>query len=191
VRLGEPIRIAGAAAFLALALGGVVLREGQARSSGQEVALLMGPLDARDLTTRRVVELQLVEPLGPGDPCPPGTADQPDSFFEWFGDGPVGWVALREDGGRWRAAGWADTREAAARLGPVVVRGRAGCRAGGVEFDLGLKRFHAGRREAASIERLLQRGDGRAEALISVGRDGRARLKGVRVDGRRVELEWF
>jgi hypothetical protein len=191
VRLGEPVRIAGAAAVLALALAGLVLREGQARSSGQEVALLMGALNPRDLTTRRVVELQLLEPLDGGASCPPGTAARPDAFFDWSGDGPVGWVALRVDGGRWRTAGWAETREAAGRLGPVVVRGNAVCRSGDVELDLGLKRFHAGRSEAASIERLLQRGDGRAEALISVGRDGRARLKGVRVDGRRVELEWF
>ena len=65
-----------------------------------------------------------------------------------------------------------------------------------VTLDIGVDRFHADQDEAERIERALRarRADGSAPsafAVVSVGADGRARLKGVIVDGRRTDLTWF
>jgi hypothetical protein len=64
-----------------------------------------------------------------------------------------------------------------------------------VRLDLGVDRFHINQQDALRIERVLreQRPDQetRAFAIISVGRDGRARLKGLRIDGERFELSWL
>jgi hypothetical protein len=64
-----------------------------------------------------------------------------------------------------------------------------------VELDIGITRFHAGQAEAEAMERAMRaRTPGepaRDFAILSVGRDGRARLKGVEVNGRRIELDWF
>lgn len=79
-------------------------------------------------------------------------------------------------------------------MGPVAVRGFARCLGDGIELDVGVRRFHADQSEAEALERALRPGGsgaGQAFALISVGRDGRARLQGVEVNGRRVELDWF
>lgn len=79
-------------------------------------------------------------------------------------------------------------------MGELVVRGALTCefRGEAVTLHIGVERFHASQAEAERIEQLLQGGrPTQAFALVSVGRDGRARLNGVRVDGRRVALEWF
>lgn len=188
----EPWRIGLTGAVLAAALAGLVAWEGRARAEGREVALRMEGIDPRGLLTGAHVRLQLRESLRVGEACPPGTrADGPD---ETVGRG---WVALRRDGAEWRVAGMAFSRADASRLGEVAVRGRASCftAAGGfVDLDIGIARFHAAQDEAEAMERLLLPGrdaPSSAYALVSVGRDGRARLNGVRLEGRRVELDWF
>ncbi|MBW3559349.1 MAG: GDYXXLXY domain-containing protein [Proteobacteria bacterium] len=193
MRAGEPIRIGAAGAALGLALLGLVASEGRARANGREVALPMEAPDPRGLLTGQYVELEFREALPEGAPCPPGAQGAPVGSFE--GMRPA-WVALHSVGPGWRVAGSAPTRREALRLGRVAVRGRASC--GGdqaVDLDIGIDRFHADQGEAEAIERLLRnRRPGepvRAYALVSVGRDGRARLNGVQIDGRRVELDWF
>jgi len=197
VSKAEAWRIGAAGAALAAALVGVLAWEGQARASGREVALPMAAVDPRAPLTGHYVALELQQDLE-GEACPPGTrADAPTGPFDERGRRR--WVALRETPAGWRVAGAADTRAEARRLGgAVTVRGTANCYPGGpglVELDIGVKRFHAGQREAEAIERrLAERGPGgsaRAFALVSVGRDGRARLNGVLIDGRRVELRWW
>ena len=102
---------------------------------------------------------------------------------------------MRPKTDRHQVTGAAKSREAAARLGTVAVRGAARCEAGAVRLDIGLSRFHADQDEAQALERALRArrpGDpATAFALVSAGRDGRARLKGLLIDGRRVELSWF
>lgn len=193
MRLGEPIRIGAAGAALVLGLLGLVAREGHARATGQEVALPMEALDPRGPLTGHYVELELREALPEGAPCPPGAQEATRGSFE--GMTPA-WVALNPVGPGWRVAAIAPTRREALRLGRVAVRGSASC--GGdqaVDLAVGIKRFHADQGEAEAMERLLRnRRPGepvRAYALVSVGRDGRARLNGVQIDGRRVELDWF
>ena len=103
-------------------------------------------------------------------------------------------------------AGQAGSREAATRLGPLAVRGAASCEppvaadgdrpasVGVVDLDLGIDRFHVNQREAERIDKLLaSRRAGEQSpvaAIVSIGGDGRARLKGLMVEGRRLELSW-
>lgn len=189
----EPWVIGAAGAALGLALVGLVAFEGQARARGLEVALAMEAIDPRGLLTGHYAALELGESLPAGAPCPPGTERGPPTGP--FEGRARGWVALRRAGSDWRVAGMADSRAGALRLGEAALRGGAECRGGRVELDIGIARFHADQGEAEALERLLRasRPDGgpRTHALVSVGRDGRARLKGVRIDGRRVELDWL
>jgi hypothetical protein len=66
---------------------------------------------------------------------------------------------------------------------------------GVLHLDLGIDRFYVNQAEAQRIERALaeQRNDARRRvlAIVSIGRDGIARLKGLIIDGRRMELNWL
>jgi hypothetical protein len=181
------------AGVCALALVGLVVSEGAARAGGQEVLLPMEAVDPRSLLSGHYVQLSLMHRLEPGETCPP----QAD------GD----WIALRPDGETYALAGGATSREVAQQVGPLPVKGSFECSPptealpgvpatpGWVRLDLGIDRFHVNQRDALRIERVLseQRIDqaSRAFAIVSIGRDGRARLKGLRVDGERLELSWL
>lgn len=184
----QPWRIAAAGAALGLVLVGLVVSEGRARAEGTEVALAMEAVDPRELLTGHHAALNLTERLAEGEACPPGAGTG-------FDPRRAGWVALRREGDRHRPAGAAPRRAEAARWGELVVRGGLTCefRGEAVTLHLGVDRFHASQGEVERIERVLATpgAQGRAFALVSVGRDGRARLNGVRIDGRRVELDWF
>lgn len=180
-----PVRILAAAALLIAALVILVVYEGQARARGQEVRLAMEGFDPRSLLTGHYAALQLTDALPPGARCPDG--------------GDEGWIALRPEGPVHRFAGVADAREGVLKLGPVAVRGTASCIGGGTDearrvlLDIGVDRLHADQAEAEALEAALRAGPERPQALavVSVGRDGRARLKGVIVGGRRTDLDWF
>ena len=96
-------------------------------------------------------------------------------------------------------AGAALTREAALKIAPVAVRGRAWCEGapageeGLVRTALSVDRFHADQDEAEAIERAMRDREGpqRVQAILSVGKDGVPRTRGLIVDGRRIELTWF
>ena len=183
----QPWLIGGAGALLGAALIGLVSYEGQARAGGREVALEMEGVDPRGLLTGHYARLALRHRLPPGAACPPGTETRTSPEKR-------GWVALAPAGRAWRVRGQTPGRAEALRHGPVAVRGFARCSGADVELDVGVRRFHADQSEAEALERALR--PGRAEAaqgyaLISVGRDGRARLKGVEVEGRRVDLDWY
>jgi hypothetical protein len=195
--LPVPVRILITALALAAALIGLVVREDRARASGQEVLLAMEAVDPRNLLTGHYVAIRLAERLAPGQACPPGLSDL----------GSEGWLALRPGAGRHSLAGAGRTRADALRHGPIVVRGTADCDATTPRIDaepapprivalhLGVDRFHADQARAEGVEEALrdQRpGDpARAFAVVSAGRDGRARLKGIILDGRRIDLDWF
>lgn len=183
-----PLRILGAGVLLVAALVGLVAYEGQARAAGQEVRLSMEAFDPRSLLTGHYAALQLTDVLPPGAECPDGGAE--------------GWLALRPDGAVHRLAGAAATREAALKLAPVAVRGTASCVGRSsdepgsgerVMLDIGVDRLHADQAEAEALEAALRAGPDQPTALavVSVGRDGRARLKGVIVGGQRTDLDWF
>lgn len=193
MKVGPAPRILTVAGACALALIALVVSEGAARASGQEVLLPMEAVDPRSLLSGHYVQLALSHRLEPGETCPAPV------------DGD--WVALRPDGNTYALAGGAPSREEAQQVGPLPVKGSFICNPpaealpgaqaapGWVGLDLGINRFHVNQRDALRIERVLseQRADQetRAFAIVSIGRDGRARLKGLLVDGERLELSWL
>ena len=195
-----PIRIAAAVVLLALALVGLVVREGVARAGGQEARLAITGYDPRSLLTGHYVQFQLVDNVPAEQAC------------RWVGKRMeplrAGWFAVRRDGPTHRIVASAASREAALRQGEIAVRGVAECygvawtRPDGreamspvsVSLNIGVDRIHLEQDEAEALEKILQGRDGPAPsswAVISVGRDGEARLNGIIVGDRRVDLDWF
>lgn len=204
------LRIGLVAALLILALVGLLVREDRARAAGQEVRLAMEAVDPRSLLSGHYAALQLTEALPPGQDCPP------DLEAHYGGD--ESWVALSPTpDGHHRVTGAGASPEAALRHGPLAVRGDAHCRQAFAEpppvpedgaplegdrlretfvtLDVGVDRFYADQDEAVALEESLreagQPGGPAAFAIVSIGQDGRARLKGVEVDGTRADLNWF
>ena len=198
-----PVRIMVVAGTLVLGLVGVVVREGQARADGQEVRLAMAGYDPRSLLSGHYVQFQLRHDLPTSAPCP--------SQLEGGSQRKGKWVALRRDGARHVPVGSADTREAALGLAPTVVRGVLVCASGlearlptsegpprevqSLMLDIGIDRIHLDQDEAEAMERQLRRFEPdsavEADAIVSIGRDGKARLVGVEVGGKRTDLDWF
>ena len=192
MRIGFPVRIMAAAAALALGLVGLVVSEGLARDQGREVVVEITGYDPRELLTGHYVRFQIRSEYPPGTKCPPGSGG--------FSPRADAWVALRRQGDRYAAAGVALSREAAAILGEVVVRGDVDCLERSapdntwVIMNLGVDQFHTDQRDAEAMEKALRatsEGPVASRAVIAVGRDGKARMKGLIVGGRRADLSWF
>jgi len=203
MRFGVPMRIVAAAVLLALGLVGLVVREGMARAEGQEVRLAITGYDPRSLLTGHYVQFQIRENLPPGTPCPAGVRTFPQK---------LDWVALRRSGDHHVVVGAASSRETALKLGEVAVRGSFVCfaaspgwrrpgqaadspEASALTVDLGVNRLHVDQARAEAMQ-LDLRGVIDAEprtdyAIISIGRDGKARLKGLIVAGKRTDLSWY
>jgi hypothetical protein len=193
MKIEAPPRILAVAAICAASLIGLVISEGYAREGGQEITLPMAAVDPRSLLQGHYVQLNFTGRLEPTEVCPES--------------GDWDWVALRREGDIYVAAGGALSREEAQRVGPLPVKGTFTCSpptpaSEGVEpmpgwltLDLGVDRFHVNQADAMRIERVLreQRADQEtsAFAILSVGRDGRARLRALLIDGERFELSWL
>jgi len=195
-----PIRILIVAALCIAALIGLVVRESMARDGGQEVQLAMGAIDPRALLQGHYVIVALQDRLANEAPCPASLQHGVE------GDPRHHWLALSPNGPRHTISGQAASREEAMRLGALAVRGTGSCvmpavsegespEAGIVQADIGISRFHIRQAEAERIERVLaaQRPEQetRAYAIVSIGADGRARLKGLNVEGERLMLNWW
>jgi len=193
MKLRAAPRIMIVAALCAIALIGLVVTEGNARRAGLEALLPMEAIDPRALLSGHYVQINLSQRLEGDAACPRGG---PESK----------WLAFRRDAGVYTLAGGADSREQAQSLGPVPLRGSFTCQApapqpgadplpGWLRLDLGIDRFHINQADAVRIERLLREQtpseETRAFAIVSIGRDGRARLKGLMIDGERLELDWL
>lgn len=195
MRVQPAPRILAVAALCAAALIALVISEGMARESGQEALLPMEAVDPRSLLSGHYVDIRLIQRLEDGAPCP-------------VIEGGAEWIAFhRGDNEVLRFAGGARSREGATQIAPVPVKGTFTCSEpvvaveespgmpGWVQLDLGIDRFHTNQTDALEIERVLREQrpgeDTRAFAVVSIARDGRARLKGLVVDGERHELNWF
>lgn len=196
-----PLRILIVGALCIAALIGLVVHEGAARAGGQEAVLAMQPIDPRSPLSGHFVIVALHENIPAGAPCP-ATLGQSTPAPAGV---PRTWLALAPNGAHHTVAGMADTREAAARLGPIVVRGAAACfavessesdppRNGFITTDVGVHRFHINQAEATRIESLMRAQNvsetSNVFAILSIGADGRARLKGLDVEGQRLMLDW-
>ncbi|GAM99998.1 hypothetical protein U91I_03662 [alpha proteobacterium U9-1i] len=192
--LSAPIRILVIAALCVAGLVGLVVRESMARDNGTEVLMPMEAVDPRSLLSGHFVIISLRESIPVEEPCPTPASETP-------------WIALAPEGEVHRFAGSAPTRDEARQIAPLVVRGAFTCStpivsddpafpgtAGWIMLDLGIDRFHTNQAEAERIDRILREQrpgeDSRVFAIVSIGEDGRARLKGLVVDGARVELGW-
>lgn len=196
-----PWRIAAAAALLLGALTALVVHEERLRASGREVLLASGSVDPRSLLSGHYAQLDIVETLPRGAPCPAGGAEA-RSFLPDFGlrgPPPTGWIGLRRSGGHDVAVRMAPTRAEALAGADTAIRGRMRCipsfdaaRGGQVSLDIGISRFHADQAQAQALEAAARQAGPETPALavVSVGSDGRARLKGVIVGGRRTEISW-
>ncbi len=185
------LRIMGAALLLVALLVGLVVRENLARNAGREVRLPMEAVDPRELLTGHYVALRLSQLQAPGQPCPPGSGTMMKP----------GWVALTPSPTGDRITGVGSDRASAARFGPVQMRGKANCwgdphdpndRAR-VAIEIGVNRFHASQAQSEAFDKALRErkvGESTAWAIVSVGEDGKARLKGVIIGGRRADLGW-
>jgi uncharacterized membrane-anchored protein len=183
----RPWLIIGAAFLLAAALILLVLREYQARQTGTEVALRVQQVDPRSLLGGHYVQLNFIDAAPAGFECD-GVGLKPGQTRSW--------VVLRRNGDRHVLAGLAKTSAAAAKLGAPVLRGEVLClgpsEAPQVEIKIGIDRFHTAQKEAEALEAMMRGpGDNAVLALVSVGKDGRARLAGLKVDGRETRLDWF
>jgi hypothetical protein len=191
-------RIAGVGLCAALGLVGLVAWEARARAEGEEVRLAVEAFDPRNLLTGHYAALEFVDRLPEGATCP--RLARPDRR------GRV-WIVLRRAGGRHQPAAAFSTRQEAERFGGgAIVRGQVVCQSPGagpvsrglpgvVRTDLGVERFYADQKRAQAIEAALRKGAGApseeapaALAVLSIGRDGRVRLKGLIVDGRKIDL---
>lgn len=198
-------RIGAASALMIALLTGMLLHEEQMRRDGREVLLATDVVDPRDLLSGHYASLSLAEPLADGQACPPGSRDLAGGG--WFGlrSNRQGWVALQRRGDHDVAVAMAETREGALKFGAVAVRGVLTCRApiagsagfaglpGQVTADIGVSRFHADQAMAQQVEAAVRSSKPGAKplAIISVGTDGKARLAGVLIGGKRVMLTWF
>jgi len=191
--LSAPIRILLVAALCIALLIGLVVREGMARDGGQEVVMAMAAIDPRSILSGHFVIIDLREATSADTPCPPqGENSQ--------------WVALAPEDGRHRVVGAAATRAEALALGAIAVRGEITCTQGApatdqsdgfpgwIGADVGVSRYYAAQSEALRIERVIREQtpgeDTRVYAILCIGDDGRARLKGLIVDDQRLELGW-
>jgi hypothetical protein len=208
------LRIGAVAVLLVLALIALLVRENAARASGQEVRLAMEAFDPRSLLSGHYAALQMVQRLPVGAECPPDLEAHYSGDESW-----VALTALPD--GTHLVSGGGASRAQALKHGALVVRGEANCRqditppgppppdaAAGtapnpvaetrqtiVTLDIGIDRFYADQAQAEALEDSLrdqgQAGAPPAFAIVSIGRDGRGRLKGVEVGGTRADLNWF
>ncbi|HPA38937.1 MAG TPA: GDYXXLXY domain-containing protein [Phenylobacterium sp.] len=187
--MSYPVRIGAVALLLVALLVGLVVRETAARTQGTELRLTMQALDPRDLLTGHYAALDFGQALPLGAACPTGLGPE---------DKP-GWIAFTPGPVSARVTGFAADRASAARLGPIVAKGKASCwrdtsdlkGPGRVALDLGVRRFHADQKRAEAVEAALRgREPGAAIGVLSVGKDGKPRLKGVIIAGQRMDLDW-
>lgn len=198
--LNAPIRILIVAALCVLGLIGLVVRESMARASGTEVLLAMEAVDPRSLLSGHYVIVALQERRLVGCEPPPTLDEDLEREFASYR-----WLALSKNGVTHSVTGVAKTRDEALADGEVAVLGTTECAdAFGPantppqsvnRLDLGISRFHINQTDAERIDRLLRAQNAEAPqrvfAIVSIGEDGRARLKGLQVDGERLELSWL
>lgn len=204
--LNTPIRILIVAALCVLALVGIVARESYERSAGQNVTLAMAAVDPRTLLQGHYVTVSLVETVPPGVPCPIAVRE---AYASWNPEDHLDhWVAIGQNGTHHSFVGSKDTRAEASAWGPIVARGEATCSRAAttdgsdalnqptmVAGSIGIDRFYINQADAERIDRLLRQttseGPATVFAIVNIGRDGRARLKGLNVNGEIIELNWL
>jgi len=193
--LSLPVRIVAAAVVLIAGLCGVLVNESVQRAQGTEVVLRVQGVDPRNLLTGHYVALRFSEPLPAGAACPDGMED----LGAMRSRDLKPWLALKVIGGQARVVGVGATRDAAKAFGSLQVQGSVSCdpdtaddpRA--LQLDIGIERFHAAQKDAEALQTALRGSTDETPHLasVSIGKDGRARLKGLRINGKAYDLAWW
>ena len=154
----------------------------------------MQAVDPRSLLSGHYVQISLSQTLQPTDHCP-----DEQSGWDWIALKPIG-------GGVFGVAGGAHSREQTEQIGPVSVKGSFTCTppsppskndegsTGRIRLEIEVDRFYINQAEAERIDQIVREnrdGETRAFAIVSVGSDGQSRLKGLQVEGHRLELTWL
>jgi GDYXXLXY protein len=193
------MRVLAVAALSILALVAVVVHEGMARDAGTEIVMPMQPVDPQSLLSGHYVVVGLSENLDAGQACPPGVETGIQPNFDASMRKPR-WVALAPAAGLARVAGVADTEAAARRFAPLVAPGDAYCVAtvpdttGFVATWLGVDHFYLDQAEAQRVAGAMSPTSDQpapVSAIISIGADNRARMKGVMVGAQRIAPGWY
>ena len=193
--LNAPLRILIVAGLCVIGLVALVLNESAARDGGTEALLRMEAVDPRSLLSGHYVTVMPQHRLEPTDTCPIQQSESDRVSLAPTGETVSG------------AAIYGLANPTATLPDAISVKGRFLCNSpsppvdgaegapGWVQLDLGINRFHINQTDALHIEQVLREQNvneqTRAYAIISIGRDGRARLKGLLIDGERLELNWL
>jgi hypothetical protein len=193
--LNAPLRILIVAGICVVALIALVLNESAARSGGTEVLLPMEAVDPRSLLSGHYVTVMPQQQLDPTETCPMQLTQSDRVSLAPTGETVSG-------GSIYGLANPTATLPDA-----LTVKGSFTCNEpiapaegvagapGWIQLDLNINRFHINQTEALRIEQVLRDQNvteqTRAYAIVSIGRDGRARLKGLLIDGQRLELNWL
>ncbi len=219
--LSAPVRILIVAGVCVLALIGLVVRESYERShtSSRDIEMEMQAIDPRALLAGHYVIINLQTQLPAGDAEDPCAIYRggggPDDWLALAYVGPE-YRVMPPEGTPFPYApiGIAPSRGAAETVlgetnpAGVAARGTVQCSVGTVTNPVlgdyqritlttqlpGIERFYASQQEAERIDALLRgQADGqvRVYAIINIGRDGRARLKGLNVNGEVILLNFF
>jgi hypothetical protein len=194
------MRVVAVMAACVLALIATVVQQELVVAGGAEITMAMQPVDPQALLSGNYVVVALNEPLPAGQACPPG-ATTGVALSPTLAPQPSHWVALAQRGRVWSTVGVASSRAAALRMAPLVAHGDAYCMTpvpdvpGAVSTDLGVTRVSLSQAEAQRVADLVSRpaaaGGGAVLALMSIGEDGKARMKGLVVNGQRMEIRWY
>ncbi len=193
--LSAPLRILIAAAACVAGLIALVIYEGAARNTGMEVLLPMEAVDPRSLLSGHYVIVAPQTRLDPTETCPVPETQTDHIWLAPTGERIVG------------APVYGLANPTATLPDAISVIGSYTCNPptpplddipgaqGWIMFDLGVDRFHINQADAERIDRILRdqlvNEETRAYAIVSIGRDRRARLRGLMIDGERLELSWL
>ena len=190
-----------ASAFLLAALGTRIVWEGYQRFAGHEVTMSVVGIDRFELERSRTSPLVFEDLFPPDTVCPISVGNRDRALIfggHWLSIVPI--QVPRASGSvhtdsRWQGLrAWASGMDAKS-TGRLAVLGTASCRhlANGIaiQTQIGIDRLHATEAEASAIRAALRRvyGPPKAQAVLSIGLDGRARLMGVIVNGQRIDLK--
>lgn len=182
-------------AFLLAALMVRIGWEGYQRFAGHEVAMRVVGLDGFELARSHTSPLVFEDRLRRDMDCPTLVGNRERALI--FGGHWLTLKIVQDDGlGRRGQATSASKSgmDAKASNGFAVI-GTATCQplADGItiQYQLGIDRLNATPAEAAAIQAALRRvpSPPQTQAILSIGRDGRARLMGVIVNGQRIDLK--
>ncbi len=182
--------IIAAGALLSLILGGAVALNANAVAVGQEVIVTAHGFDPRDFLAGHYVRLAY-------DFSTP-TIAAPDCYNK---KGATVWVSLSTPPGMTDLQA-ADVACSRAELNSgLVLKGKS---TGYSRIEFGIERFYATQEDAERIEKAL-RGINpgaptemqppeeqiRVRAVLSIGKDGQARLKALLLGNERIDLSWL